>query len=146
MTIVFNGSQRSIVNKPLSRSSLHQYLCGHHPHQGGHERVRQEMDGCVAATQEYPGTIPPKISKHYPPKNIQALSLQTYPGTIHPKDFPTPGVSVNRVVGYHHFKWHLYRTHHLVRERCGDCPSGRDGDVYEIDDDDVVEVLILDPA
>ena len=70
MTIVFNGSHRSIVNKPLSRSSLHQYLCVHHPHPGGHERVRQEMDGCVAATQEYPGTIPPKISRHYPPKRF----------------------------------------------------------------------------
>ena len=70
MTIVFIGSQRSIVNKPLSRSTLHQYLCVHHPHQGGHERVRQEMDGCVAATQEYPGTIPPKISRHYPPKRF----------------------------------------------------------------------------
>ena len=76
MTIVFNGSQRSIVNKPLSRSSLHKYLCVHHPHHGGHERVRQEMDGCVAATQEYPGTTPPKTSRHYPSKNIQALSTQ----------------------------------------------------------------------
>ena len=122
MTIVFNGSHRSIVNKPLSRSSLHQYLCVHHPHHVGHERVRQEMDGCVAATQEYPGTtppkkiqalstqkhqgttIPPKISRHYPSKNIQSLSTQKYPGTIHPKDFPTPGDLVNLVAGYQHFK------------------------------------------
>ena len=132
MTIVFNGSQRSIVNKPLSRSSLHQYLCVHHPHPGGHERVRQEMDGCVAATQEYPGTTPPK--------NVQALSLQKYPGTNHPKDFPTLGGSVNLVAGYQHFKWQIYRTDHSVRERCSDCTSKGDGDVYEIDD----EVLIVD--
>ena len=51
---------RSIVNKPF-QGLVHQYLCApRHPHHGGHERVRQEMDGCVAATQEYPGTIHPK--------------------------------------------------------------------------------------
>ena len=79
-----------------------------------------------------------------PHRNIQALSLQKYPGTIHPKDFPTPGGLVNLVAGYQHFKWQIYRTDHLVRERCSDCTFRRDGEVYEIDDDDVVEVLILD--
>ena len=62
-----------VFNDPLltnhCQGLVHQYLCAHrHPHHGGHERVRQEMDGCVAATQEYPGTIPPKIFRHYPPK------------------------------------------------------------------------------
>ena len=86
------------------------------------------------------------ISRHYPSKNIQALSTQKYPGTIHPKYFLTPGGLVNLVAGNQHFKWQIYRTDHLVRERCSDCTSERDGDVYEIDDDDVVEVLILDPT
>ena len=80
------------ANDPLltnhCQGLVHQYLCAHrHPHHGGHERVRQEMDGCVAATQEYPGTIPPKIFRHYPSKNIQALSLQKHSGTIPPKIF-----------------------------------------------------------
>ena len=130
--------KRSIVNKPLPRSSPSIPLCSSsstsrwtRAGKTGNGRLRCGHTG---------------IFRHYPSENIQALSLQKYPGTIHPKDLPTPGGSVNLVAGYQHFKWQVYRIHHLVRERCSNCPSGRDGDIYDIDDDDVAEVLILDPA